>query len=398
MPSRYDPELFIPENYLKLMYLGHSSQCLGTTLSGGHNVRGHKVQGRNVKAPFQEKKAWLTKGMDDIQDKTYGGGLLAKFLRLAVAVHLIPIERSGGGDGAGGGDGGCDGDDKGRLMYRPRSRVSVGSQLVWRLLPNLIYMSCVAYLWLDDSLWASFWGCIYQTLLLSAIDTISLGLTLGCFVVLDMFLPTLLATLLVDIQDAVSINSLTWPQPSRGRSIDWQPLIATLLIPTFMVLEVLYMLLPWLNNFTTNVTPMFAFALYVWFYGPMLYYVLLALILLVVAELLATQCIAYLNQKVADLKHKAEANECILDAADFLLAEYQRMRSALEPISFLGVCSTTLLLVLDLFYCTSMSLNTLAISLAFLHLLVINMMLLYHFCVSADDCYSNFKSVLCPLR
>jgi hypothetical protein len=199
------------------------------------------------------------------------------------------------------------------------------------------------------------------------------------------------------MQDAVPIASLTWPRQSKGQSIGWQPHVATLLIPTFMVLEVLYMLLPWLNSFS-DIAPLYALGLYVWFYGPLLYYVLLAISLLIVAELLATQCMTFLNQKVDNLKHKSEANESILDAAEQLLTEYQHMRSALEPILFLVLCSTTLLLVLDLFYCTSMSPQTWAISLLFLHLLAMNMVLLYHFCISADDCFGNFKSALGPLR
>jgi hypothetical protein len=332
--------------------------------------------------PLKKNNAWLTKGMDETGEQTDNGGLLAKFLHLAIAVRLIPLERNS---------------TDGRLSYRPLSTTSLCGLMFWRMLPSVISFSCLGYLWLHDSHWDSFQMCINQTLLLTTTDTVSHSLTLGCFAVLDSCLPSILAALLADIQDAVPIDSLTWPRQSKGQSIAWQPLIATLLIPTLMVLEVVFMLLPWLDNFS-DITPSFALGLYVWFNGPMLYYVLLALILLVVAELLATQYMAYINQKVANLKHKAEANESILDSADLLLVEYQRMRGALEPISFLVLCSTTLLLVLDLFYCTDLRLETWAVSLVFIHLLVINMVLLYHFCVSADNCYSNFNTVLGPLR
>ena len=78
--------------------------------------------------------------------------------------------------------------------------------------------------------------------------------------------------------------------------------------------------------------------------------------------------------------------------------QYKHLRQSLEPVLFLVVSVTTLMLVLDLFYCTAMSGSTWAISLTFLHMLLINTALLYHLCLSAEDCYSHFKSVLGPLR
>ena len=78
--------------------------------------------------------------------------------------------------------------------------------------------------------------------------------------------------------------------------------------------------------------------------------------------------------------------------------QYKHLRQSLEPVLFLVVSVTTLMLVLDLFYCTAMSGSTWAISLTFLHMLLINTALLYYLCLSAEDCYSHFKSVLGPLR
>jgi hypothetical protein len=331
---------------------------------------------------LKENNAWLTKGMDETDKETNNGGLLAKFLRLATVAHLIPLERSSNDQ---------------QLSFHPLSPVSLGSLLVWRMLPTLVAFSCLCHLWFNNSLWDSFEMCINQTLLLTTTDTISHGLSLSCFAMLDICLPSVLAALLVKTQDAVPIDGLTWPRQMMGNSVAWQPLVAILLIPTLMVLEVTFMLLPWLTNFA-DITLQYALGLFVWFYGPLAFSLLMALILLVAAELLATQCMTYLNQKVDHLVHQSEVNESILDAAELLLINYQHMCSALEPISFLIVCSTTLLLVLDLFYCTDMRIETWAVSLVFLHLLAINMALLYHFCISADNCYSNFKSVLGLLR
>ena len=64
------------------------------------------------------------------------GGLLAKFLRLAMAVNLVPVSRKDGG----------------RLAYRPCSTQTVKAYLLWILLPFtisatvLIYMMCQAVL------------------------------------------------------------------------------------------------------------------------------------------------------------------------------------------------------------------------------------------------------------
>ena len=81
-----------------------------------------------------------------------------------------------------------------------------------------------------------------------------------------------------------------------------------------------------------------------------------------------------------------------------LLAEYQLIRRSLEPVLFILTSVTTLLLVLDLFYCTNFSLEHALRPVVFLQQLIINTCLLLHLSLAAEDCYADFRSTIAIIR
>ena len=96
-------------------------------------------------------------------------------------------------------------------------------------------------------------------------------------------------------------------------------------------------------------------------------------------------------------RKQAPIARLLMDARS-LLAEYQLVARSLEPLLFLLGTATTVFLVLDLFFCTEASTDHLVRSLIFLHHLIMNSCQLYHLSVTAEDCYTDMKSVLVLLR
>ena len=92
------------------------------------------------------------------------GHFLSKYLRLAVALNLIPVGRD------------CDG----RLTYRLLAATTVRSYLVWFLLLQWASFSAVAYMWggqQDGLLWTALLDWMDVSFLATSLDMISFGLT-----------------------------------------------------------------------------------------------------------------------------------------------------------------------------------------------------------------------------
>ena len=186
----------------------------------------------------KEKPSWLTKGMADTDDADRDQrGILAKYLCLAVAVNIIPLERGGSADG------------RGRLSYRPLSATSVRGFLLWLQLPNIIIVTALAYMFFNEDLWEAFSLCMTSNILDKTVDTISLSLTNVALIAIVVFLPGILAALLADIQDLIPMERMAWPQ-ARDQGRPWLPLLAAILIAPCMVMEVLFLLPSWLDKFS----------------------------------------------------------------------------------------------------------------------------------------------------
>ena len=311
------------------------------------------------------------------------GHFLSKYLRLAVALNLIPVGRD------------CDG----RLTYRLLAATTVRSYLVWFLLLQWASFSAVAYMWggkQDGLLWTALLDWMDVSFLATSLDMISFGLTYCCFMILAVFLPSILAGLLVTLQDVIPLHrfSAAW-RP-------WLPGLAAALIPTFMGLEIVYSLMPWWQTFVTAgiAPPLAAIGLFAWMLCPSLVLFFNLLVMMIAADLVVVHTMTHLSRKFTAMPALSESYSAADLAAKVAhqLAEYQLIRRSLEPLLFLLVSSSTLFLVMDLFYATEVSRDHIIRSLIYSHLLVINTAILYHVSVAAEDCYNEFRSVLSLLR
>ena len=69
----------------------------------------------------------------------------------------------------------------------------------------------------------------------------------------------------------------------------------------------------------TSEFPTLAFGLYAWFYGPFLLFILNALVLLLAAELVTSNCMTYLNQQFRSLKVGGTDHSALMTEARALL-------------------------------------------------------------------------------
>jgi hypothetical protein len=231
----------------------------------------------------------------------------------------------------------------------------------------------------------------------STVDFVSIGLSFIIIILVDAFLPGTVAHLLAAIQDVIPIQRISWPDHTQR---PWLLLISAVLIPVFTCLEVVnILLLCWRASapFSGGLMALVCIAILLVMYNTM------ALIL--VAEVVATHCMAHLRNRCRDLQSKKSTTKekrthqaVILAEGQQILTEFQMIRLSLEPILFLLTSATTVLLVLDLLYTTNINIDHLMRPLIFMQQLIINMCLLLHLSLSAEDCYADFKSMLVLIR
>ena len=76
--------------------------------------------------------------------------------------------------------------------------------------------------------------------------------------------------------------------------------------------------------------PTLAFGLYAWFYGPFLLFILNALVLLLAAELVTSNCMTYLNQQFRSLKVGGTDHSALMTEARALLDRVSQYISSLR--------------------------------------------------------------------
>jgi hypothetical protein len=315
-----------------------------------------------------------------------GIGLLTRYLRLVTATYMIPVSR---------------GRRDGRLSYRPLSAASMRYFLTWFLPMLCIPLSAQIYAWFQPNpqLWAAIQDVLHKSVTATTTDTISYALTIVSFSTIAFFLPGVLAGTLADLQDVVPIQCrITIPHQRT-----WLPILAASLIVPFDGLQTVYFLVPWWQAVITTagfpVLP--SLGLFAWAFVPCLIFFTNTLIMLLAADLIAVRAMGHLSQRFTSMKEKAAhyytADETSGEA-HHLLVEYRLVNKSLEPTLFLLTSVLTVVLVMSLFYCTDASLEHLMRSLMYLTLLIINGAILYHMCMSADDCYNEFYSILDVLR
>ena len=230
----------------------------------------------------------------------------------------------------------------------------------------------------------------------STVDFVSIGLSFIIIILVGVFLPGTVAHLLAAIQDVIPIQRISWPDHTQRPML---LLISAVLIPVFTCLEVVnILLLCWRASAPSSggLMALVCIAILLVMYNTM------ALIL--VAEVVATHCMAHLRTRCRDLAAKSTPKEkrthqaVILAEGQQILTEFQLIRLSLEPILFLLTSATTVLLVLDLLYTTNINIDHLMRPLIFMQQLIINMCLLLHLSLSAEDCYTDFKSMLVLIR
>jgi len=319
---------------------------------------------------------------DDIARQSEAISPVANYLLKAVSFRLIPLCRR---DRMGG-----------QLYYRPLSSNSVQGFLLWLLLPALLFVPTLIYIRSQDDLWEEFLIVLVSSLVSSTVDFIPICLSFIIMILIGVFLPGTIANLLAAIQDVIPIQQITWPGPNQR---PWLLLISAVLIPVFISLEVInILLLCWRASAATSGTIMALVCIAI----LLVMYNTMALILL--AEIVTTYCMAHLRSRCWELQAKVKKEgkrahpSLILAEAEKLLAEFQLVRHSLEPVLFLLTSATTLLLVLDLFYTTHINIDHLMRPLIFMQQLIINMCLLLHLSFSAEDCYTDFKSMLVHIR
>jgi hypothetical protein len=231
----------------------------------------------------------------------------------------------------------------------------------------------------------------------STVDFVSIGLSFIIIILVGVFLPGTVASLLAAIQDVIPIQRISWPDHTQRPML---LLISAVLIPVFTCLEVVnILLLCWRASAPSSggLMALVCIAILLVMYNTM------ALIL--VAEVVATHCMAHLRTRCRDLQSKKSTTKekrthqaVILAEGQQILTEFQLIRLSLEPILFLLTSATTVLLVLDLLYTTNINIDHLMRPLIFMQQLIINMCLLLHLSLSAEDCYTDFKSMLVLIR
>jgi hypothetical protein len=327
--------------------------------------------------------------------------LLNKYIRMAVAINLIPISRG----------------REGRLFYKICSPTSTRWFLAWFLLPNCCSISAVIYIAAiqpDPNLRTALEGWQKICLQASPTDAISFSLTQVSYNALSLFLPGILASMLAALQDIMPLKRYNFVKTRTGthQHESWLPTLSTGLIAPFMILQLLYCLLPWWQTFITEggVPALYALGLFAWMFCPGVIFIGNMLTMIIAADLIAARTMGQLRCKFSSIRQLAntlgpQSNEAsppnsrrVMTRARQLLEEYQLVRSSLEPMLFLLTSVSTLSLVMELFYCTQASAEHLVRSLVYLHLLLMNSAVLYHVCVSAEDCYQDFQAVQCVLR
>jgi hypothetical protein len=320
------------------------------------------------------------------RQSSHGIGLLTRYLRLAMATYMIPVSR---------------GRHDGRLSYRPLSAASMRYFLTWFLPMPCIALSAQIYVWFQPNphLRAAIQDFTQKSITATPTDTISCGLTLFSISTIAFFLPGVLAHTLADLQDVVPIQCRITIEHQRT----WLPILAASLMVPFVGLQAVYSLVPWWQAVITTagfpVLP--SLGLFVWLFVPILIFFSNPLIMLLAADLIAVRAMGHLSQRFTSMKEKAAhyyTAEETSGEAHRLLVEYRLVKRSLEPILFLLTSVLTVVLVMELFYCTDVSLEHLMRSLMNLTLLIINAAILYHMRMSADDCYNEFYSILDVLR
>jgi hypothetical protein len=324
----------------------------------------------------------ITKGKR--MKRSNGIGLLTRYLRLAMATNIIPVSRS----------------YDGRLSYRPLSAASMRYFLTWYLPCPCITLSAQIYAWFqpDPRLWAAILDWVKSSVMATTTDIISFGLTVVAFTTIAFFMPGVMARTLADLQDVIPIQS----RITISRQRTWLPILAASLMVPYAGLEIMYALSPWWQNviITAGFPVLPSLGLFAWMFFPILLFFGNALAMLLAADLIAVRAMGHISQRFTTLQTAAVSytDDETTGEAHRLLVEYRLVRSSLEPILFLLTSVSTVALVMDLFYSTDASREHLVRSLIYLILLIINGAILYHMCMSADDCYNEFHSILDVLR